>query len=72
MLPYVSTDVVSKVHILFGDASFQYLGVRKGMEFATSTEAGFTTDEILVRALERFTIGLMSTGAVSGLITHSA
>jgi len=72
MLPYVSTDVVSKVHILFGDVSFQYLGVRKGMEFATSTEAGFTTDEILVRALERFTIGLMSTGAVSGLITHSS
>jgi HK97 family phage major capsid protein len=72
MLPYVTTDVVSKVHILFGDASYQYLGIRKGMEFATSMEAGFETDEILIRALERFTIGLMATGAVSGLITHSS
>lgn len=53
--------------ILFGDASYQYLGVRKGMEIATSKEAGFTTDEILVRALERFTIGKMATGAMAVL-----
>ena len=72
MLPYVTTDVLNKVHILFGDLSYQYLGVRKGMEFATSMEAGFATDEILIRALERFTIGLMATGAVSGLETYSA
>ena len=72
MLPYVTTDVVSKVHILFGDASYQYLGVRGGMRFQASTEAGFATDDIYVRALERFTIGLMATGAVGGLITHSA
>jgi HK97 family phage major capsid protein len=72
MLPYLTTDVVSKVHVLFGDASYQYLGVRGGISFATSTEAGFATDEVLVRCMERFTIGLMATGAVGGLITHSS
>lgn len=73
VMPVFSTsDVVSTVHVLFGDLSFQYLGVRDGMRFDTSKEAGFTTDEILVRALERMTTGLMATGAMGGLITHSA
>lgn len=73
VLPVYSTsDVVSTVHVLFGDVSFQYLGIRGGMRFDTSTEAGFTTDEILVRALQRMTTGLMATGAVGGLITHSS
>jgi HK97 family phage major capsid protein len=69
---YTASDVVSTVHALFGDASFNYLGVRGGIRFDTSKEAGFTTDEILIRALERFTIGKMATGCVGGLITHSA
>jgi HK97 family phage major capsid protein len=69
---YSETPAVSTVLGLFGDYSYQYLGVRKGMEFATSMEAGFATDEILIRALERFTIGLMATGAVSGLETYSS
>jgi HK97 family phage major capsid protein len=69
---YNTADVLSTVHVLFGDVSFQYLGVRGGFRFDTSTEAGFTTDEILVRALERLTTGLMATGAVGGLITAAA
>jgi HK97 family phage major capsid protein len=69
---YSTSDVLSTVHALFGDVSFMYLGVRGGMRFDTSTEAGFTTDEILVRALQRMTTGLMATGAMGGLITHSA
>jgi HK97 family phage major capsid protein len=69
---YTTSDALSTVHVLFGDVSFQYLGIRGGMRFDTSAEAGFTTDEILVRALERMTTGLMATGAVGGLITHSA
>jgi len=32
----------------------------------------FTTDEVLLRAIERFTIGLMATGAVGGLQTAAA
>jgi HK97 family phage major capsid protein len=73
IMPAYSTSVnASKVFILFGDVSFQYLGVRGGIRFDTSREAGFTTDEILIRALERFTIGLMATGAVGGLETAAS
>jgi len=73
VMPVYSTSAqVSKVYLLFGDVSFQYLGVRGGVRFDTSKEAGFTTDEILIRALERFTIGLMATGAVAGLETAAS
>lgn len=72
-MPAYSTSAnVSKVFLLFGDVSFQYLGVRGAMRFESSTEAAFTTDEILVRALERLTIGLMATGAMSGLQTAAS
>jgi len=67
-MPAFSTSAaVSVVHALFGDFTFNYLGVRRGMAFDTSREAGFTTDEILVRVLERFTIGKMATDCVAGL-----
>ena len=72
MPAYTTGDSADTVYVLFGDPSYQYLGVRGGMRFATSQEAGFTTDEVLVRALERFTIGLMANGAVAGLETASS
>ena len=73
VLPAYSTSAnVSKVFMLFGDLSFQYLGVRGGVRFDTSVDAAFATDEILIRALERFTIGLMATGAISGLQTAAS
>jgi len=73
VLPAYSTAAnVSKVFMLFGDVSFQYLGVRGGVRFDTSVDAAFATDEILVRAIERFTIGLMAAGAVSGLETAAS
>ena len=73
IMPAYSTSAnVSKVFALFGDPSYQYLGVRGGIRFDTSKEAGFATDENLVRALERFTIGLMANGAVSGLETAAS
>lgn len=69
-LPAYSTSAnAGKVYGLFGDARFMYLGVRRGPEFATSREAGFASDNILVRALERMTVGLMATGAMAGLKT---
>jgi HK97 family phage major capsid protein len=72
-MPAYSTGAnASKVFLLFGDLSFQYLGVRGGVRFDTSADAAFTTDEILVRAIERFTIGLMATGAVAGLQTAAS
>jgi HK97 family phage major capsid protein len=73
VMPAYSTAAnASKVFALFGDLSFQYLGVRGGIRFDSSKEAGFTTDEVLVRCLERFTIGLMADGAVSGLETAAS
>lgn len=68
VLPALSgTAAVGVVTCLFGDVTFQYLGVRNGIRFDTSREAAFTTDEILVRALERLTVGLMASKAVAGL-----
>lgn len=72
MPAYSTSAAVSTVFALFGDVSFQYLGLRDQMRFDTSLEAGFTTDEILVRALERLTIGLMALGAVGGLETAAS
>lgn len=69
---YSTSNNVSTVFGLFGDLSFQYLGVRGGIRFDTSLEAGFTTDEILVRAVERLTTGLMATGAVGGIQTAAS
>jgi HK97 family phage major capsid protein len=69
---YSAAANVSKVFILFGDVSFQYLGVRGGVRFDTSADAAFVTDEILIRAIERFTIGLMAVGAISGLETAAS
>lgn len=67
-LPALSTSAaVSAITVLFGDASFNYLGIRGGMRFDISREAGFATDEVLIRALERFTIGKMATDCVAGL-----
>lgn len=72
MPAYSTGSNASKVFVLFGDLSFQYLGIRGGMRFESSQEAAFATDEILVRALERLTIGLMATGAVAGLQTAAS
>ncbi len=67
-LPVLSTSAaVSAVTVLFGDARYNYLGVRGGVRVDTSAEAGFTTDEVLTRALERMTVGKMATTAVIGL-----
>jgi len=60
-LPALNTaDTASTAFGGFGEPSYSYLGVRGGLRFDTSKEAGFTTDEILVRALERFTLGHMA------------
>ena len=73
VLPAYATGVnASKVCVLFGDASFQYLGLRGGLRFDSSSHAGFATDEILIRCVERFTIGLMALGAMAGLETAAA
>jgi len=72
MPAYATGANASKVFILFGDPTFQYLGTRGGVRFDTSREAGFITDEVMFRSIERFTIGLMATGAVAGLETAAS
>lgn len=73
VLPVNSTTAaVSTVFGGFGDPSYTYLGVRRGMALDTSREAGFTTDEILVRALERFTIGHMAADHMSVVKTAAS
>ena len=72
MPAYTTSAVISTVYILFGDVSYQYLGVRGGPRIESSREAGFTTDDIYVRMMERFTIGLMAKGAVAGIETAAA
>lgn len=72
-MPAFSTGVnASKIFALFGDPSFQYLGIRQGISMDMSKDVYFATDELGIRCLERFTIGLMATGAVSGLETAAA
>lgn len=73
IMPAYSTSAnASKVFMLFGDLKYQYLGTMGPIHIDTSVEAAFATDEILIRALERFTIGLMATGAVGGLQTAAS
>jgi len=69
---YTSTASVSTGYALFGDATYQYLGLRNGIRFDTSREAAFTTDEILVRAVERLTVGYMASKAVAVLQTDAS
>jgi HK97 family phage major capsid protein len=67
MSVYSTSAAVSVVTVLFGDVSYQYMGVRNGIRFDTSRDAAFATDEILVRCVERLTVGLMASKAVAGL-----
>ncbi|MDR2673902.1 MAG: phage major capsid protein [Opitutaceae bacterium] len=70
--PWSKAASVSTTFGLFGDPSYHYLGVRGVVRYDTSTEAGFNTDEILVRCLERFTTGLMAPDAIAGIATGGA
>jgi HK97 family phage major capsid protein len=73
VLPAYSTSAnVSKVCVLFGDVSYQYLGVRPGISMDVSKDVFFATDEIAVRCLERMTTGLMALGAVAGIQTAAS
>jgi HK97 family phage major capsid protein len=73
VMPAYSTSVnASKVFMLFGALKFQFLGVMGSFRFDSSAQAAFETDEVLIRALEHFTIGLMANGAVGGLETAAS
>jgi HK97 family phage major capsid protein len=72
MPAYSTTASASLAHVLFGDPSFMYLGVRGSVRLDTSRDAAFATDEILIRALERLTVGKMALACVAALVTAAS
>jgi HK97 family phage major capsid protein len=62
-----STAHVGQIQGAFGDLSYWYLGERSSVSVETSREVFFATDELAVRALERFTVALMASDAMSAL-----
>ena len=64
---YDTANHAGQLQVVFGDARFMYLGARPGLSIAISRDVFFTTDEIAVRALERFTTGLMADAALAVL-----
>jgi HK97 family phage major capsid protein len=64
---YDTADAEDQLQLLFGDASYQYLGVRQSVQVETSADVYFATDELAVRALERFCVALMASDAVAVL-----
>lgn len=69
---YDTAANANKVFGAFGDMSFTYLGVRGGMRFDASRDAKFTTDELAIRALERFTVGHMATDHIAVVKTAAS
>lgn len=53
----------------FGDASYHYFGLRQGIEIMHSRDVYFATDEVGIRALERFATGLMANNAFAAVVT---
>jgi HK97 family phage major capsid protein len=60
-------DHASRLQLVFGDASYHYLGERGDIRIETSADVYFATDEIAIRALERFHVELMATDALAVL-----
>jgi HK97 family phage major capsid protein len=64
---YTTSATVSAFQLYFGDLSWWYMGVRRDLDVQTSRDVYFATDEVGIRALERFDIhqmGQKSTAAI--------
>jgi HK97 family phage major capsid protein len=73
VLPAYSTAAnASASPILFGDMSYGYLGMRRDVDVQTSRDVFFATDEIGIRALERFDVNLMANAALAAIRTAAA
>ncbi|MBI1176503.1 phage major capsid protein [bacterium] len=64
---YDTSAAASQLQVCFGDASYHYFGERGDLRVETSSDIYFASDEIAVRALERFHVELMQTGAAAVL-----
>ncbi len=64
---YTTSATINAYQIAFGDLSYWYFGERGGLDVQTSNEVFFATDEIGVRALERFDVQALNDSAVAVL-----
>ncbi len=68
VMPVYDTAVhLSQYQVGFGDLSYWYFGERRGLDVQTSNEVFFATDEIGVRALERFDVQALNDNAFAVL-----
>ena len=68
VMPVYSTSAtVNQYTIMFGDLSWWYFGVRRDLDIQTSRDVYFATDEVGIRALERFDIHAMGQSSTSAI-----
>ncbi len=68
VLPVYDTIAhINQFQVTFGAQNYWNIGLRRDMDIAISRDAYFTTDEIAMRVLERFDIGLLADQAVAVL-----
>jgi HK97 family phage major capsid protein len=58
---------LSQYQVYFGDHSYWYFGERVALDLQVSRDVYFATDEVGIRALERFDIQLMADNATAVL-----
>jgi HK97 family phage major capsid protein len=58
---------VNQYQVYFGDQSYWYFGERSSLDIQVSRDVYFTSDEVGIRALERFDIQLMADAATTVL-----
>ena len=68
VMPIFDTSAhVSQYQVYFGDQSYWYFGERNPLDVQVSRDVYFATDEVGIRALERFDIQLMADSATAVL-----
>jgi HK97 family phage major capsid protein len=67
LLPFSTTAQVNKYPLVFGDLSYWYFGEVGSAEIAVSRDVYFATDEVAIRALERFDVHSMADTAMAVL-----
>lgn len=65
--PYSTTPAINTFPLTFGAQRYWHIGLRGEVEIAVSRDVFFATDEIAVRCLERFDIGLLADNAMAVL-----
>jgi len=68
VMPIFDTSAhTNQYQVYFGDHSYWYFGERTGLDIQQSRDVYFATDEVGIRALERFDIQLMADNATAVL-----